>query len=236
MKVKSAVNKFLSNKWVLNIVSIVALLNVLGYMIMGNFNNVLFFIISAILVRYFSKNMILVLGVPLLMINLISFKNGSTIEGMEANTNEDGDDENDDEKKKDKKEDVKAVVKADVKTNVESANKKADENFEVGRAKNGGSKIDYAATIEGAYDQLNSILGSDGIKNLTGDTQRLMEQQAGLAKSMESMAPMIDKMMPMAQKAQELLNGMGGADGQGLGGLMNLAKNMTGGSSTEKKV
>ena len=41
MKLNSIITKILTNKWVLNIISIVAFLNVIGYMIMGNLNNVL---------------------------------------------------------------------------------------------------------------------------------------------------------------------------------------------------
>ena len=81
---KSTVTSFLTNKWVLNIVSFLALFNVIGYMIMGNFNNVIFFIVLAILVKYFSKNMIIILGVPLIIVNLLSVKNGhGFMEGIE---------------------------------------------------------------------------------------------------------------------------------------------------------
>ena len=56
-----------------------------------------------------------------------------------------------------------------------------DESFEVGRAKRGGGyNIDYASTIEDAYDELNKIIGGDGIQKLTGDTQNLMKQQMQL--------------------------------------------------------
>ena len=85
MKLKSTVSKILTNKWVLNIVSLIALFNVIGYMIMGNFNNFIFFILLAVLVRYFSKNMIIVLGTPLLLVNLFAVKNGM-FEGMENNS------------------------------------------------------------------------------------------------------------------------------------------------------
>ena len=74
MKVNATVSKILSNKWVLNIISILALFNVIGYMVIGNLNNVIFFIILALLVRSFSKNMIIVLGIPLVIVNLISLK------------------------------------------------------------------------------------------------------------------------------------------------------------------
>ena len=97
MKVSSTVSKILTNKLVLNIVSILALFNVLGYMVMGNLNNVVFFLILAVLVRYFSKNMIIVLGVPLVLVNLMSLKDYSyRVEGMTT-----------DKKAEDKKTEVK---------------------------------------------------------------------------------------------------------------------------------
>ena len=79
------------------------------------------------------------------------------------------------------------------------------------------------------HQLLNKILGSDGIKRLTGDTQSLMKQQMQLAESMKSMAPMIKSMAPMMKQAQDMLGGMG--DGkEGLGGIMELAKKLTGGN------
>ena len=229
MKVSSTVSKILTNKLVLNIVSIVALFNVLGYMVMGNLNNVVFFLILAVLVRYFSKNMIIVLGVPLVLVNLMSLKGFSyRVEGMATKKQPEPKKEADSEEEEKKTDDTTGT-----KDSVGASNdKKSDEHFEVGRPKNGGSKIDYAATIEGAYDQLNSILGSDGIKNLTGDTQRLMQQQADLAKSMESMGPMIEKMMPMAVQASQMMKSMN-ADGKGIAGLMEMAKKMSGDMGTD---
>ena len=117
-------------------------------------------------------------------------------------------------------------------TNVESSNIKSDEHFEVGRPKNGGSKIDYAATIENAYDDLNKVLGSDGIKSLTDDTQKLMKQQMQLAESMSQMEPMIKGMGPMMDQAKGLLEGMGDSNG-GMAGIMEMAKKF-GGSSDKK--
>jgi hypothetical protein len=105
--------------------------------------------------------------------------------------------------------------------------------FEVGRKKNASSKIDYAATIEDAYDDLNKILGSDGIKNLTEDTQRLMKQQMQLAESMKSMAPIIEKMLPMAEKAKDMMTSMD-KDGNGMAGIMDMAKKMSGNLGTQQ--
>jgi hypothetical protein len=237
MKFNAAVTNFLTNKMVLNVVSFIALLNVVGYAVMGKFNNVLFFIVLAILVKYFSKNMIIVLGVPLILVNLLSLRSGSVFEGLE---NKDDSKKTDEDKKRsndqkqalnkaleDKKKQEPPTLPGTEDTDVVSSNVKTDESFEVGRAK-GKSKIDYATTIEDAYDELNKILGSDGIKRLTNDTQGLMKQQADLAKSMEAMTPLIQSIMPMAEQAQKMMSTMDSGNGS-LGSVMEMAKKMSGG-------
>jgi len=221
MNLKSTVSNILTNKMVLNVVSVIALLNVIGYMVMGDLNNVLFFIILVILVKFFSKNMIIVLGIPLIIVNLFAMQRISyRIEGMENKNTEN----NDDNKTK------LAVTdnSTDLSNNIIASNvqDKKQTGFEVGRKKSGNSKIDYAATIEDAYDDLNKILGSDGIKSLTDDTQRLMKQQMELAESMKSMGPIFDKMLPMAQQAQDMMVGMD-TQGNGMAGLLDMAKKMS---------
>ena len=236
MKLNSTVSKILTNKLVLNVVAFIAFLNVIGYVVMGNFNNVAFFIVLAVLVRYFSKNMIIVLGVPLILVNLFHLNNNSyQIEGMENS----GDNKNKEQTHKDvlnkaledkNKKDSQIIVPSDSNNGGVVSSNVADEKsgFEVGRRKNGGSKIDYATTIEDAYDQLNQILGSDGVKSLTDDTQKLMQQQMELAKSMEAMTPLIKGIMPMAEKAQEMMKSMDNGSG-GLGSVMEIAKKMSSG-------
>ena len=227
MKLKSTISKILTNKLVLNIVSILALFNVIGYMIMGNFNSVIFFILLAVLVRYFSKNMIIVLGTPLLLVNLFSMRNG-TFEGMENNTDASGNNTTSTVLNKvltDKNKTTAMLPGTEDTTGTEPAANKT-EDFEVGRPKNGGSKIDYASTIEDAYDDLNKILGSDGIKRLTDDTQGLMKQQMQLAKSMESMTPLVQGMMPMIEQMKGMMKSMDGGK-EGLSGVMAMAKKLT---------
>jgi hypothetical protein len=244
MNFKAAMSKFLTNKLVLNIVSLIALFNVIGYMVMGHFNNVILFILIAVLVRYFSKNMIIVLGIPILFVNLLSLK-GFRYEGMENNTNDKKVDS------KEKKAETKKDAKQDEMIRKINYQKKSSqglamtplddtpttdtqETFEAGRRKNRGSQIDYAATVEDAYDQLNSILGSDGIKRLTSDTQNLMKQQAQLAESMKGMAPLIEGIMPMAKQAQDMMKSMGGDGESGLGNIMDMAKKLSSNMSAAK--
>ena len=42
------------------------------------------------------------------------------------------------------------------------------------------TRIDYAKTLEQAYDNLQGMLGKDGIKGLTSETTKLVQQQQGL--------------------------------------------------------
>jgi hypothetical protein len=256
MKLNSSVSKFLTNKWVLNIVAVLALFNVIGYAVIGNVNNVLYFIVVAVLVRYFSKNMTVVLGVPLILVNLISLK-GNMTEGMENNsttntTNKD-DTQNMNNQTKINNLVKKNGNKPDTKTGQglvmqpledSSANDNDTDNaaqttggeqqgFESGRRKNRGYDIDYATTVEDAYDQLNNILGSDGIKRLTSDSQNLMKQQMQLAEAMKGMGPVIKQIAPMVESLKGMMGQMGeGKDG--LGGIMDLAKQFSGNASSPK--
>jgi predicted lipid-binding transport protein (Tim44 family) len=76
------------------------------------------------------------------------------------------------------------------------------------------NRIDYASTVQDAYEDLNSMLGEDGIKGLTLDTNRLIEQQSQLANAMKNMTPLV-------KTAKELLNGF---NFEGMNDISNMAK------------
>lgn len=54
-------------------------------------------------------------------------------------------------------------------------------------------KIDYASTLESAYDNLDKLLGSDAIRNMTEDTGRLAEKQQLLMGNIEKITPIMEK-------------------------------------------
>ena len=243
MKIPSVLHNLLTNKIVLNIVCVLSALNLIGYLAMGKTTAILFYIVLAILITQFNKNMIIVLGVPLILVNLFVAKGYSFVEGAETMGGDNGSTKTSDsqtmsqgdkdtikkvaQKAQDKKTASGAVMtplESTSDTTTDSSPDTMDESFEVGRAKKrgGGNQIDYAATVEGAYDELNSILGSEGIKRLTDDTQKLMKQQLQLAESMKGMGPMIEGLGPMMEQAQNLLGGMG--DGKGMSEIMEMAK------------
>ena len=88
-----------------------------------------------------------------------------------------------------------------------------------------GSKVDYASTVEKAYDNLNKILGSDSMSRLTEDTKHLMTQQQQLAESMKTMTPLIESITPLLDQTKDMLGGMNiGSIDQ----IANLVTNFTG--------
>ena len=72
-------------------------------------------------------------------------------------------------------------------------------------------RVDYAATMEIAYDNLNKMLGEGGMQNLTKDTKGLMDQQKELMKQLKDFAPLMEQ-------AGSMLDKLGGMDN--LKGLM----------------
>ena len=73
MSVRSNINKILSSSLLLRVVFVLSLFNLIGYLVYGDIHAVIFFILVAGLVKYFSKNMILVLGIPLFIVNLFVY-------------------------------------------------------------------------------------------------------------------------------------------------------------------
>jgi hypothetical protein len=230
MKIPHVLHNLLTNKIVLNIVCVLSALNLIGYLAMGKITAILFFIVLAILITQFNKNMIIVLGVPLILVNLFVAKGYSFVEGMENNTKTNTTKPHHDSKEKKKPHKKPSAQDNKVGqlpiTPLEPTEN--NESFEVGRAKRRGAgpQIDYAATVEDAYDNLNSILGGEGIQRLTGDTQKLMKQQMQLAESMTAMKPMIESLGPMMDQAKTMMSGLGGKNGEGMGDLMAMAQKM----------
>ena len=84
--------KLLSNNPLLFGTAIISFLNILGFIQIGKINIVLLYIIIAIILSVYTKNMVVVLGAPLLIVNLISYM-GYNIEGMEERNEGEGEEE-----------------------------------------------------------------------------------------------------------------------------------------------
>ena len=75
-----------------------------------------------------------------------------------------------------------------------------------------GNRVDYAQTLGQAYDNLQGIIGEDGVKGLTEQTKGLMTQQKVLMDNMKDMEPLL-------KSAQGFMNQV-----VGNGGLAGLSK------------
>jgi hypothetical protein len=232
MKVPRSISKLLENKIVLYIVFFLALMMIFKYMMVGNTTAIIMFILVGFLVSRFSKNMIVILLAPIVFTTL--FMMGKRVqEGMvsgapdiSGNSTTDGSGNT-------------AVASPPMASPAVASPTVASPAMETamtpsptcpsgqsmvdGKCVSGMStmykkdnRLDYAATVEDAYADLDKILGGDGIKNLTSDTQRLMEQQTQLANAMKGMAPLLEQAKGMLQ----------GFDLKNLDGLAAMAKNM----------
>jgi len=217
LKMKMNIRSLLKDKNVLYVVAFLAVTNLFGYLLLQNFDAVVFFLIVGFLTSYFSKNMIVVMLVAMISTNFIvgSRQLGVVTEGMSGGKG----------RKKSKAKKVKKAKKTEDEDSVVTITDTTKETMTqlspatVEQEQKGApakiSKLDFAATLEAAYDNLDKMLGSDAIRSMSSDTQRLAEKQQALMKN-------IEKLEPMMQKAGSLLDGLDmGKVGNMIGGLQD---------------
>lgn len=224
---KQEIKRLLKDRYVLYIVLFLAVTNLFGYIVTGNLEAVVFFLIVGFLTTYFSKNMIIVMLVAMLTTNFLVA--GKRVGGAvrEAMTNakdaeKNKKDNKDDDKENDKEHENKQGVKQSDKQGAEKNNANLDNTEDVG-------EIDHAATVEAAYDHIDKLLNSDAIKNMSSDTQRLASRQAELMKQMETLGPMVEQGMKTLEK-------FGGMDKMTdmIGGLSSIVNKFGGGGNSKR--
>ena len=199
----------LKNKMVLYVVLFLAVTNLFGYLMTRNFNAVILMIVVGIVASNFSKNMIVILGVSVLATSFAASNGliGSVVEGMKHELDDDEEEVVDkNKKKKDKMKEGHLRLrpkKISKKTEDDDEEREevvvgADETEQKGAAGGKQSNIDYASTLEKAYDNLDTLLNSDAINKMSDETERLGHKQQQLMKN-------IDKLEPMMQKAGGML-------------------------------
>ena len=229
LKMQKMMNGLLHNKFVLYATVVFTSINIFGYMMSNCTYTVAFFALTAFVTSMFTKNMILILGGSLALTNSFmvckvakeSFTGGNNVENFKGNDGKDGEKSDKDTTSTDNSaSDSSTVDEAACKKKkghewkddmcVESEAKQ--ESMTTGYKKN--NRIDYASTVEDAYNDLDKILGADGIQSLTKDTQSLVNQQQQMMKLMSNMGPMVGQV-------KEMMQSMGGAEGMQkmMGGL-----------------
>ena len=170
---KFDIKSLLRDKNVLYIVAFLAATNVLSYLMAGNYESIVFFGVVGYLATYYSKNMIVILLISMLTTNLLL---GTRMlkRNVEAMTT----------KRKEKKNEEEEISTEEMSNN-DVKETKPKEKMQ--------PNIDYAATLEQAYDNLDNLIGQDGIKKMGEQTERLATKQKELMQNIESMGPMLEK-------------------------------------------
>ena len=151
-KLNQVINKALTNKYVLYVVTFLAVTNILGYLAVQNTTSVIFFVLLAFLTQYFSKNMTVILLTAMVGTSLlfVTHNYGNVREGMTA--------------KEKAEEDQKRQKTLDMSKDAETADN-GDEDDEV-EGFGGSQRIDRKKTNQQAFESIQSKLGPEGVKGL----------------------------------------------------------------------
>ena len=200
-------DKLMNDKNVLYLVFVIAILNVVGYLMAQNTEAVAFFLIIGFLTTYFSKNMTIVLLVAIVTTSIfVSSKSRFVKEGM-SNQKKD----EDVKKGQEKRDEVLTAPKKKVAEHSEDEPEGVTSDMNTAKKPN---KLDYAGTLEKAYENLQNQVGEGGIEGLTGQTKTLLEQQKKLMDNIQGMEPFI-------KTAESFMNNMDLSTLEGLGGMLS---------------
>lgn len=217
MKLKlPKMNQVLKDKNVLYMVFVLAILNILGYLLLGKTEAVLFFLIVGFLSSYFSKNMIVVLMIAIISTSLFTATRTTVVpmlkEGMSSRR------EDKKETRENKKEEIKEKINEEVNQQENANNTTAEEETTIEEistiSNNKKNRIDYAGTLEEAYKNLKKTVGEGGIEGLTQQTETLLNQQKELMDN-------ITGMQPFLKTAESFMNKLDFGSLEGLGGMLS---------------
>jgi hypothetical protein len=231
-------DNLLKDKAVLYLVLFFAITNVIGYLILNNLEAVLLFVAVAFLTSYFTKNMIIVLLTALIATNVYA---GAASHAKRAREGfaEPGKKGKKGKKKKKKsaglpnapqKESFNPDGPRPIDPQTDSETDEEDDGPPTGasagldqaEATGVAPKLNYAGTLEKAYDNLDKILGSGAIAAMGDDTAKLADKQSQLMGN-------IEKLDPLIQKAGKMLEGLQSGSGR-LGGMISRVSGMVGGA------
>ena len=209
---KSIFNKLVNNKIVLYIVALICLFDILGYIMRYEFSAVLFFYLIGMITFNYTKNMTVVLGTALLMTSLMhlirnmmglkeGFKEGNTESDDVVDLSGIVQDEEDEEEEAEEAEEAEEEEKPSTK---KSTKKKIKSGYQNQMKLNPGmynspnkeqisKQLGKAGKMEKAYDNLDKMIGQEGIKSISSHTKKLVKQQNDLMKDLKDITPTLNE-------------------------------------------
>lgn len=197
---KSLFHQVLTNRWVLYIVLAMFVYKTIGFLCMNEFINILILVVSASITRMFTKNMIIVLGVPLVLslMRRVVFQESFT-------DSENAGDGNVKSSKKAVSDDMPILPVDETPGETESTPEDVP-GSDAGKGEGYRNKINYATTLADSMKTYSDILGQDGFSKMTTDTKELLKQQDRLGKSIREFAPMVEQLTPFLTQATGILS------------------------------
>lgn len=224
------VKALLSNRTFLYVVLGISIASLFGYVVGQRTNAVLFFLLSGYVTSHFTKNMTIILLVPLVLTNFV-FSLNRMREGLENKKDATSKNENSSNAEPassnsmakmagnddDMSEDAGAA-QTNTKKNKRGGNNKTNDAGDDSAVVVPHPEVDKKKTKDMAYSYVESMLGDDGINQMSSGMNDMVEKHEKLQKMIETMAPIIDK-------AGGLLDKVNSTD---LGNIENMVKKMGG--------
>jgi len=177
--------EILHNKYVLYAVFIIALIDFLYLGYVNDMNSVYIFVLMIILLTFFNKNMIIILGIALIVTNVLKLNDVHILkEGFTDDDEKTDDEKTDDEKTSDDKTPEKTNEKTPEKTNEKTpkkTNEKTPKKTNEGTKKQ--TKEDFGQDKEVVYTSVED-------QNIDDDKQFL--EQEKLLERMNKYKPLLD--------------------------------------------
>lgn len=187
--------KLSKNHIIEKVLSIITLAIALSLLLKRDLCCLITLVVSCVIITYFTKNITFVLlgglVVTLMYCNLCH----NVVENFEKNKKDKKHEEDEEDEEEDDKEEM---------TNLHPASLN-DKSMEVSNKIDKVGKLDHAASVEAAYDNLDKILSSSALQNMSQDTARLAEKQENLMKQLKNFEPMM-------KQADGMLKSLGNFD------------------------
>ena len=256
---KLNLKSLLANQTTLYVVLAITIASVFGYIVNQRTNALLFFVLSGYLTSFFTKNMTIVMLVPLLLTNFV-FSNFRFREGLEgkngkvkapvaggsANGNN-GEEEEEEEEGADEGADAGATAGAGAGAGAAKANGKAaaaaagagaagaGAAAATGNGKKGG-KGNFKPNAEMDVKKTKDMKFSYFEKALDdGTIDKLNGDMDNMSEKHEKLEKMIENMAPLIDKAGGLLEKINGGGMGNLGGMVEKMSGMLGGITGQKQ-
>ena len=207
---KLSKNKLATNKGFLYLVFFIAFIDILGYLLREEFTAIIFFYLVAMIVFFYTKNMTIILGFSLIatsLIHLFNFlgsnlkeqSNLNVVEGYRGNIKKEGLVNKDDVDDVDDEDDGDDVDDGDDDEEIKEtyANKKPlkPQQLNIPNKEQLKKQLGKADKLEHAYDNLEKVIGDNGIQSMSEGTKDLIAQQKELLKGLKEITPALNEAM-----------------------------------------